>query len=376
MSLRVAHLIESDGPGGAERVMAYLATAFHEAGHHSVAFLPAGGEGWLGAELERAGVPIEYFRLPQPVSREFGRWLTDAFRRHRITVAHSHEFTMAVYGAWASWRGGARHVITMHGSRYYAGRLQRRVAMRAAIALSARTAAVSRDLQTHLSRDLWVRRSQLSVIANGVRYTPPAPDDVTLREELRLAPRDRLLLAVGNLYPVKGHRYLVEALALLHRRHPLAHVAIAGRGEEGDALMSRARALGIADHVHLLGLRSDIPALLAAADISVLPSLSEGLPMALLEAMFAARPIVASQVGEVGTALAAGEAGLLVPPGDPAALADALDRLLSDAALARQLGERAARRAAAEYGLATMVDRYTECYTGASKDATRPTTSR
>ena len=101
---------------------------------------------------------------------------------------------------------------------------------------------------------------------------------------------------------------------------------------------------------------------LASADIFALPSLSEGLPLALLEAMFAARPIIASAVGEVPVALEHGQAGVLVPPGDVAALADALDRLLADLAGAQALGECAARRAAATYGLERMVDSYVRLY--------------
>jgi hypothetical protein len=140
--LRIAHLIECDGPGGAERVVAHLATTLQAAGAYNLAILPANGEGWLARELAGSGVAIEYFQLNRPVSPACARSLADAFRRHDIEVAHSHEFSMAVYGSWASWLAGVQHVITMHGSRYYAGRPQRRVAMRAAVALSSATVAV------------------------------------------------------------------------------------------------------------------------------------------------------------------------------------------------------------------------------------------
>jgi glycosyltransferase involved in cell wall biosynthesis len=357
---RIAHLIECDGPGGAERVVAELATALQAAGAENVAFLPAGGEGWLARELEGSGVTVEYVRLERPFSPAFARSLEAALRRHRITVAHSHEFTMAVYGAWASRRAGVPHVITMHGGRYYAGRLRRRLALRAAVALSGQTVAVSSGLRRLMSRDLWLRPSRITTIPNGVRYTPP--ERPTLRDELRLRPADRLLVSVGNLYAVKGHQHLVDALALIAPRYPDVHVAIAGRGELAAALSGRAHALGLADRVHLLGLRSDVPAILSAADVFVLPSLSEGLPMALLEAMFSGCAIVASDVGEVAVALDHGEAGVLVEAGRPAALAAALDRMLGDPHRARELGRRAARRAVAEYDVSRMVRRYIAIY--------------
>ena len=362
---RIAHLSESDGPGGAERVLASLATQLQRAGCYNVVILPAGGEGWLARQLEDTGVAVEYYRPVATFAPRCARWLEDTFHRHRIGVAHSHEFEMAVYGAWAARRAGVGHVITMHGSRYYARRLRRRLALRAAIALSGHTVAVSDTLARQLRRDLWVRQSRVTTIPNGVQFVPA--ERTTLRDELQLARDDQLLLAVGNLYPVKGHKHLIDALSLLHVRHPRVHVAIAGRGDLADTLQASARQLGLSHRFHLLGLRSDIPALLAAADVFVLPSLSEGLPLALLEAMFAGRPIVASDVGQVAEALAHGAAGVLVEPASAAALAAALDRVLSDPLEASRLGDWAARRARMEYNLQLMVERYALLYREVAK---------
>jgi len=358
--LSIAHLIETDGPGGAEQVVVHLSRAYQAAGAVNVVFLPADKEGWLARQLADSGVRVEYFRLEKPFSPACARALAAAFRLHRIVLAHSHEFSMAVYGAWASWLAGVHHVITMHGSRYYAQRLQRRVALRAAIACSGRTVAVSRGLADAMSRDLIIRRSCLEVIANGVRHV--AGDGTNVRHELGLMPDDPLVVSVGNLYPVKGHQYLIDAAAALARRHPTLHLAIAGRGDLAEALAARARERGLGGRLHLLGLRSDVADVLAAADLFVLPSLSEGLPLALLEAMFAGLPIVASRVGEIPTALVDGECGVLVPPGDPAALAAALDRLLSDPEGARAHGARARRRASAEYDVTHMARRYSSIY--------------
>lgn len=357
---RIAHLIETDAAGGAERMLASLAAALQAAGCPGIALLPADKEGWLSRELRAAGVPVEYFRLERPVSPACARWLAEALRRHRITLAHSHDFTMAVYGAWATRRASVRHIITLHGGRYYAERLRRRVALRAAASWSAALVTVSRALADHARRDLWLPSARIRVIPNGVRATPVAAS--TLRDELGLAPGDRIVLSVGNLYPVKGHDVLLAAFALLMERHPRAHLAIAGRGELEEALTHRAAALGCSDRLHLLGLRADVPNLLAGADVFVLPSLSEGLPMALLEAMHAGCPIVATNVGDVAVALADGDAGVLVEPGNVAALAAALDRVLASPVDARAMGRRAGQRAAAEYSLAQMVGRYAELY--------------
>jgi glycosyltransferase involved in cell wall biosynthesis len=358
--VRIAHLIESDGPGGAERMLASLAAELQAAGVENVVIAPAEGEGWLARELSGTGVQMELFRLDRPISPAFARWLAETLRRHRVALAHSHEFTMAVYGAWAARRAGAAHLFTMHGRRYYAERLQRRVATRVAAELSGSVVAVSQVMARHLSRDLWIHASRIVTIPNGARLTPVAQS--SLREELKLAAGDHLAVAVGNLYAVKGHAYLLEALALLAQRFPRLHVAIAGRGELEGPLLARARALQVADRVHLLGLRSDIGNLLAGADVFVLPSLSEGLPLALLEAMLAARPIVATAVGEIPTVLADGRAGVLVPPADAGALASGLAGVLSNPARARRLSEAAALRAAEEYTLGGMMERYVALY--------------
>jgi glycosyltransferase involved in cell wall biosynthesis len=359
-ALRVAQLIETDGPGGAEHVVAELARALQAGGADTTVFLPARGEGWLARQLEGSGASTESFSIDRPVAPEVVRSLAQTFRERRITIAHSHEFSMAVYGAWAARLAGIPHVITMHGGRYYAGKLRRRLALRSAVALSSGTVGVSASVTQALSHDLRMRRSRLLMIPNGVRYERPS--SITLREELGLGADARLVVAIGNLYAVKGHQYLIDALDLLSERHPTLHVAIAGRGDLEEPLRARARAYRLTQRVHLLGLRPDVPALMAAADVFVLPSLSEGLPLALLEAMFAGRTIVATDVGDVGVALERGGAGVLVPPGDAGALAAALGAVLDDPDRARRLSVAAAARAAAEYDISRMVTRYVNVY--------------
>jgi len=358
--LRIAHLIETNGPGGAERMLVHLASELQAAGCHNLVIVPAGGEGWLPQQLAGTGVTVETFRLDRPLSPAFARRLTALLRHHRITLAHSHEFSMAVYGAWAAWRAGIPHVTTMHGGRYYARHLRRRVALRAAFALTGRVVAVSRDLAAHLSRDLWMPAARITTVGNGVRPARAEPSQV--REELRLGSADRLVVAVGNLYPVKGHRHAVDALARLQRPERRVHLAIAGRGDLDQTLRTQAMELGVADRLHLLGLRSDVANLLAGADVFVLPSLSEGLPIALLEAMFAGCAIVASDVGDVRAALDDGRAGMLVPAGDGPALARAVDAVLDAPERAHEFRTEAQRRAMQEYDVTRMAARYAAIY--------------
>jgi glycosyltransferase involved in cell wall biosynthesis len=304
-------------------------------------------------------VSIEQFRLPRPVSLAAARQISRLVGDFGARLVHSHEFSMAVYGAVAARRAGIPQLVTMHCSRYYAQRLRRRLAMRWVLRRSS-LVAVSGNLAGHLCQDLGISPTGIEIVANGVELAAGRPDAV--RSELGLGSSDTLLLAVGNLYPVKGHRYLIEAVSQLATRRSALHLAIAGRGNELASLQAQADATGLSGRVHFLGLRNDVADLLAAADVFIHPSLSEGLPIAVLEAMTAGRPVVATAVGDVLAALGGGEAGVIVAPGDAAALAVAIESLLNDPERARSLASRARSRALVHYGVLQMVSSYERIY--------------
>jgi glycosyltransferase involved in cell wall biosynthesis len=361
MSLNIALLSESDGPAGAEKMMLYLAEALRDRGHAVCPVIPGNGCGWLADEFHGRGFVPEQF-----VMRRFIDWgcllgLVNTLRRRRVQVIHSHDFTMAVYGAASAAILRRPHVITMHGGRYFAERWRRRVALRWATGRSAAAVAVSAALQADLATALRLPRATFPVVHNGIRPCVGSGGGEGVRRELGIALEEPLIVAIGNLYPVKGHLVLLQALRAL----PRCHVVIAGRGEEAAALRTYAAEQGLAPFVHLLGYRADVADLLAAADVFALPSLSEGIPLALLEAMFAGKGIAASAVGGVPEMVTSECEALLVPSGDPPALATALGRLLADRTLRRRLGEAARQRAQQAFSLDTMADRYVRLYTSA-----------
>lgn len=355
--LRIAQMIETDEPGGAERMVVECVRSFTALGAEVTLVLPADGDGWLARQLEGTSFHLVPWRLESPVALTPAIELANRLTAQRIQVVHSHEFTMSVYGAFAARHAGLPHMVTMHGGRYYAGRMRRRLAMRWAVGTSQACVAVSHTTADRLADDLWLPRSRITVIPNGTpelaHGAPPR-----LRQELGLAADDQLMVAVGSLYAVKGHRYLVAALATLAEAHPRLHLAIAGTGPQEQALRHEVQALGLTDRVHLVGLRDDIANVLGSADLFVLPSLSEGLPLALLEAMSAGCPAVASGVGDVPRVLANGAAGVLVPPRDVAALVEGVDRLLGSEELRTGLARRAQQRWKEVYHRDTMITRY------------------
>jgi glycosyltransferase involved in cell wall biosynthesis len=362
----VALLLESDGPGGAEYMVLRLALELRERGYRVCPIGPAAGCGWLANRFREEGFAPRTFRLRRPLDPACVYDIVSAVRGERIHTLHSHEFTMAVYGALAARVLRRRHIITMHGGTYFAQRLQRRKALRWAIRDSGRSVAVSSATGLHLEQSLQLPRGSVRVVYNGVPVQ--AGEGSWIKRELGIAPGagELLILAVGNLYPVKGHAVLARALAQLHAEAPQVawRVALAGRGEEEGRIRAIAEEGGYADRLHVLGYREDVGNLLAAADLFVMPSLSEGLPLALLEAMLARKPIVATSVGGVPEAITTGASGVLVPPGDSTALAAALLRLLGNAALRDLLGRAAGMEAERRFSLAAMTDSYEAVYAG------------
>jgi glycosyltransferase involved in cell wall biosynthesis len=160
------------------------------------------------------------------------------------------------------------------------------------------------------------------------------------------------VLTVARLESQKDHATLIEAVP----RVPDARFVLVGEGGERRALESRARALGVSDRVRFLGLRGDIADLLAISDVFVLPSLYEGLPLSILEAMAAGKPVVASSIPGIDEVVVDGETGLLVPPRDPAALAASIRLLLTDSDLRVRLGDAGRERVHGTFSLERMVE--------------------
>jgi glycosyltransferase involved in cell wall biosynthesis len=359
---RIALPLESDGPGGAETMLLQFAEELRRRGHHVVPVGPAAGCGWLAGEFRERGFEPEVFELHRTLDPGTVRGLVRLFHARKVDIVHSHEFTMAVYGAVAARWAGVPHVITMHGSQSMLKAARRRVALKAAFGLSRAVVACSHATQEHLTQELRLAPDRILTIPNGIAFR--AGDRGKVRRELGIGDDEQLVIAVGSLVERKGHMVLLRALAQLEREGlpKTWHVAIAGHGELEGALKSFIAATGLIGRAHVLGHRDDVPDLLAAADVFAMPSLWEGLPVAMLEAMFACKPVIASACSGIPEAIESGTHGLLAPPGDQAALASALRQLLTLPELRTRLGSAGRDRAAERYSVAGMVDAYEKAY--------------
>ncbi len=196
---------------------------------------------------------------------------------------------------------------------------------------------------------------------NAARLQPQHPA-AEVRAAIGVGPRETLLLHVGRMDRVggaKGHDLLLASLARLRQTHPHFVCALAGDGPARPELEAMARARGVADRVRFLGFRRDVADLLAAADLFVFPSRWEGMPIALMEAMWSGLPVIASDIAANREVLHAGQYGRLFPPASPAALAEGLAQLLSDRAGREQVAEAARRYARAAFSPARYAERVT-----------------
>lgn len=357
----ILYLSTSSGPGGAERVISNLAASLDPQRYRAILclFRP----GWIQERSESRGVHT--YIIPTHGMTDW-RW-AQQFRRllneEHVDLIHTHEFDANVQGTFVAAMAGIPVVATVHGKNYFWERLRRRLAYRW-VSRRATMVAVSQNLKEFVIEKVGICPDRLKVVYNGVetQLCPEEADVLACRKELGIPEVDRIVGVVGNLYPVKGHQYLIDGIPSILDRCPNTSFVFAGRGQLETALKEQVNRLGLDKRVHFLGLRQDIPRILALVDIFVLPSLSEGLSMAILEAMIAGKPVVASHVGGNPELVLNGETGFLVPPRDSVALASSIATLLMNRPQAIEFGNHGKHRAEGLFSLEIMVKTYQALY--------------
>jgi glycosyltransferase involved in cell wall biosynthesis len=308
--------------------------------------------------LEERGVPVFHLgkhRGPDP--RMLPR-LTRLFRRLRPDVLHTHSYILRYTLPAARLARPRAMVHTIHNlAEKEPGRIIQRWAFRRGVVPVAIAAELARSFRALYGRE------PAATIPNGIDtaacFRPHARDPWRAAHDF--APDDLLVASAARLEPQKNPLALIEAFARGLASEPRSHLLMAGAGSQFEAARDRAARLGLSGRVHFLGVRTDVPDLLSASDIFALASEWEGNPLAVMEAMAAGLPVVATAVGGVPELVAEGVTGLLAAPGDPRALGAALASLAEDADLRRAMGE-AGRARSAHFDVANMVEGYSALF--------------
>lgn len=344
--LRILEVITPSHYSGAERVVTYLSGELARQGHEVLVAtkpLPL-----LEQELARRGVPCEVLPLSGKLNWVAGAKLRQLIRRYRPQVLHAHLSTAAWRSSCAAHRQGLPCVAHVHG-------MSSTFWYRWADLLICPSQGVRQYL---LSEGLPNKR--IEVVYNGLdpdsfASLPPAEE---VRRSLKIPPGVPVIGTVAHLSPKKGHRILLEAVALLSEAYPDLHCLVIGEGPLRNRLERQAQQGGLGDRVRFLGYRHDAVALTQVFEVAVLPSVQkEGLGLCLLEAAYLGIPGVGSEAPGINEAIEKGVTGLLTPPGNAVALAQALDQLLADPARRRQMGQAARRRCQEEFSLAAQAEK-------------------
>lgn len=361
----IGHVLHTLNVGGAE-ILARQFAHFSRAEFRFV-FACLDTLGSMGQTLQEEG--FEVFVLGRRPGLDvrcawrLGRWL----KRANVRLVHAHQYGPFFYSALA--RRLSRHtpiLLTEHGRDYPDYRRPKRVlANRWLLARNDRLVGVGDCVRRALIDNEGFPASRVEVIRNAVdtsrSETPPR-----LRQELRtewgVAPHDPVIIQVARLNRLKDHVTALRMMELVTQRLHRARLVLVGDGEERPALEQLARQLGLERQVIFFGERSDVADILPAADLFLLTSITEGIPLTLIEAMAAGLPCVTTDVGGNGEVLVDGETGLLAEPGQPEDLAEKVCRLIADLPLRARLGRAGRERAVAEFDHLRMHQAYQLVY--------------
>jgi len=320
---RILHLFVTLPMGGAENLLLSILRRLNPERFASTVCC-IGERGLLGDKVLEMGVPLVELHMLHKggVDKQIVPTLVDILRRERIDLVHSHLYHANFYGRLAAKKAGIPVIASIHNT-YNRPKWHRRLVN---WYLSHHTAAIiagSEEIRHDIVRYDHVPESLVEIIPNSVdlSLSESALSKEEARSNLGLPENTLVLGTVGRLEEQKGHRYLIEALSLLIRDGLNAYLLLVGDGRERIALENLTTKLGLQDRVLFLGTRNDLGNLFRAMDLFIMPSLWEGLSLAMLSAMATSLPVIATSVGGVRQVLGNDEFGFTISPGDPQALA-------------------------------------------------------
>ena len=362
--LTILHTIETSGPGGAENVLLTLAANLSADRFQSIVLVNE--PGWLEDRLHDLGIPFVRVRWNRWYDGKLPRAIAGLVRSQGVDLIHSHLPDQNFYASVAGALAGCPTLATYHGpvelgdSHQLRGALKLKTVRRFASATS-----VVCDRVGNMLRELGFSADKVVRIYNGIQVSRyRSTDQKNLHRELGVGPEMLLVGMVGNVRAPKGHEYFIRAARIVADRFPNVFFTISGdlNPTLAPPLFELVEKLNLSRQLKFLGFRRDVPQLLNDLDAFVLPSISEGFPIVVLEAMAASRPVIATRCGGVDEMITDGVDGLLVPVADAHALAEGICSVLGDRDRSSAMAAAARHRVEREFSLESMISSYELLY--------------
>jgi glycosyltransferase involved in cell wall biosynthesis len=343
--INILHIYQNSKIGGVQQQLLSLLKAYSREMFNPI-FCCLGPKEEIGKEIE--GTKIEFIPLNKLRYNRFSPGIVlelyRLMKKKQIHVVRTHRYRSNLYGRLAAFLAGVPVIIaSVHDNYRTDKRPQRRIMNRILSKITDKIVAVSENVKEDIIRYDSIDPSKIEVIPNGIdveRFNPEK-NTADIRKEFSLEQDDIVIGFIGRIVPAKGLEYLLNALPYLKEEFKSIKLLIVGEGSLVEELKARAKKNNIFDNILFTGRRRDIPDILASINIFVMPSIAEGLPNALLEAMAMGKPIVTTEVGGIPEIVKNGFNGLLVPPRDTLSLSKAIKELISNDRLAAKLGQAA-----------------------------------
>ena len=362
----ICQLLIGLGMGGAEVLAARMARRLGERFRFVFACLDE--QGILGEDLRAEGFSVHVLGRKPGIDWGCGRRLAALLRSEKVSLVHAHQYTPFFYATASRlpWRSPPV-VFTEHG-RWFPDfpRPKRIAANRLLLGRRDRVIGVGESVRQALIHNEGIAPQRVEVIYNGIDLDayPDGQDgeSAAVRREIGVGADDLMVILVARLDHLKDHVTAIETHRQVIAQRPDARLILVGEGPERPKIEEAIRSRGLESSVLLLGLRKDIPRLIGASDLFLLTSISEGIPLTLIEAMAARRPVVSTRVGGVGEVVDEGKTGLLAPSGDACSLAGHILKLAHDPPLREEFGRLGRLRAEELFSETRMMERYDRLY--------------
>ena len=322
-------------------------------------------KGEIGKEIEDAGIEvIALNKLKHRFDRSIAKDIYKLIKTRNVKIVRTHQYHANLYGRLAAWLAKVPCIIaSVHNVYTIDRKLHRRMINRFLARFTDKVVAVSEIVKKDILKYDGLREDKVMIIHNGIDTERLLNiDGNVIRSEFNISSDVPVIGTIGRLTFQKGQKYLIEAVSKIKEKFPSIMLLIVGDGPIKDELQNYSKTLGLNKHVIFTGSRRDIPPLLAAMDIFVLPSLWEGLPNALLEAMASGKTIIATDIPPIREIINNEKIGILVPARDSKAMASSIELLLNDKTSAETFCKSAQERAFSDFNITTTVDKYTNLY--------------